>query len=155
MIKYQKKPLLLEMVKPAIIKQEANKKHNEVTVAKIQFALPTRNLTFVTEKLIKKVKKATSGYGNEVKVEFNFNQQAPAFIYTCKGKTERRSDDKYDEKTGIKIALAKARAQGLTIAYVILEQMIVIQENMLNTLEGAQGHISSLNIRETMYVKEH
>ena len=54
--------------------------------------------------------------------------------------------NEYASVYSAQIALAKARAQGLTIAYVVLEQMILIQENMLNTLEGAQSHISSLNI---------
>ena len=129
--KVKKKNLLVEVGKPMIFRHEANEKHNEVTVVKAQYAIPMKEITMaLTPKVLDRVKKMSVGFP-EANITFNY-QHSPAFLFTCKGKTERRGDDVPNQELGDKIALTKCEMQACKIGR---QLMIIVSKTLKEEAE--------------------
>ena len=129
--KVKKKNLLVEVGKPMIFRHEANEKHNEVTVVKAQYAIPMKEITMaLIPKVLDRVKKMSVSFP-EANITFNY-QHSPAFLFTCKGKAERRGDDVPNQELGDKIALTKCEMQACKIGR---EIMIIVSKTLKEEAE--------------------
>lgn len=114
-MKLKKKNLLVERGKPHMIRHAPNEAHNEVTVALIDYALPIREFSMIlTPELLRELEKLSTSFRG-TGFRFNYNVEAPAFLFSCKGKTERRGTDAPNQDLADKIAIAKARVKAYTI----------------------------------------
>ena len=115
MSEIKKSELLVNAAEPLFIRHAANEKHNEVTVCVLTLAIPVVALSScLNEAIIEGVKKVSRGFP-DAKLRFNFKQQAPAFIFQVKGKTERRGEDVHDQEIADAIAMAKASKKACVI----------------------------------------
>ena len=129
--KVKKKNLLVEVGKPMIFRHEANEKHNEVTVVKAQYAIPMKEITMaLIPEDLDRVKKMSVSFP-EANITFNY-QHPPAFLFTCKGKAERRGDDVPNQELGDKIALTKCEMQACKIGR---EIMIIVSKTLKEEAE--------------------
>lgn len=129
--KVKKKNLLVEVRKPMIFRHEANEKHNEVTVVKAQYAIPMKEITMaLIPEVLDRIKKMSVGFP-EANITFNY-QHSPAFLFTCKGKAERRGDDVPNQELGDKIALTKCEMQACKIGR---EIMIIVSKTLKEEAE--------------------
>ena len=155
MNKLQKKNLLVEVNrKPFIIRHGPNEKHNEITIAIVNYAIPMENVTkYLTAKVLGEVQKMTSGYPN-AGISFNFKPEAPAFVFTCKGKTERRGNDTPNQELADKIALAKCRAKACIIGRKIMIAIAEALKKEVEHIEEISGFFNFHSERELAYIQK-
>lgn len=157
MNKIKKKELLVPVSEPRFFRHEANEKHREVTVCVMTFALPMAVLTggIVNEDMLKAIRKVAVGFP-ETSLHFNFKPQAPAIIFSVKGKTECRGNDIPRQEIGDAVASAKAQAKACVVA---LRVVTAIKDELRNSLARLHDISEFLNagyLREVDYIeKEH
>ena len=152
--KVKKKNLLVEVGKPMIFRHEANEKHNEITVAKVQYAIPMSAITLALfPEVLARVKKMSTGFP-EADISFNYNHNSPAFLFTCKGITERRGDDTPNQELGDKIALAKCEIQACKIGRKIMTTISkVLKEEAEYVLSVSEFYGNQVN-RGLSYIQK-
>lgn len=159
--KVKKKNLLVVVGKPMIFRHEANEKHNEITVAKVQYAIPMKEITMaLIPEVLNRVKKLSVGFP-EANITFNYryspaflNQHSPAFLFTCKGITERRGDDTPNQELGDKIALTKCEIQACKIGHKIMTTISkVLKEEAEYVLSVSEFYGNQVN-RGLSYIQK-
>ena len=154
MIKLQKKSLLVEVGEPLIFRHEPNGNHNEVTVAVIKYAIPiigiTRNITAPVLKKIEKVAMSDPSAG----IRFNFKYEAPAILFICKRKTERRGNDAHNQELADKIAIAKCRAGACRIGRRITLELAKLFEEEAQHLKEISESFNTYTERELSYINK-
>lgn len=157
-MKFKRNQLLIEDGNPLIFRQPANEKHNEITIAKIRFALRLDGMMDtdgITKKMIDLVsKKVASGYPKETNISFNYNRQAPAFLFTIKGRTTRKSGDEPNQELADRIAVAKCRASAATIGRKIADAISLALTAEAQKVTSASEFLSHLADRELEYIKK-
>ena len=152
--KLKKKELLVATSEPFIIRHERNKKHNEVTVAVLNMALPLRNLGApLAAEILEKVKQVGVGFPG-TNLHFNFNPEAPAFLFTVKGKTECRGNDVPNQEIGNMVATAKAQAKAAKVAARIIAAIVDEMGSISCTLTKAAGMLLDYEKQEYDFVSE-
>ena len=153
-MKVQKKKLLIEREAPFIVRQAPNGKHNEVTVAKIHYALPVANITTgFSMDMLHRIRKAVAGFP-DADVEFSFKSTTPALLFTCKGKTERRGDDVHNQELADKIALAKCRARACASSLRLIK---VIRKSLVDNVKHCDDLLdifTKYHVREHSYIQK-
>lgn len=155
-MKVQKKKLLIEREAPFIVRQTPNEKHNEVTVARIHYALPVANITRgFSMTMLHKIKKAVAGFP-DANVEFKFvpTPDSPSFLFTCKGKTERRGDDIHNQELADKIALAKCRAKACAISLKLIKVINDVLKENVKHCDDLQNIFTQYYTREYAYIQK-
>lgn len=154
-MKVQKKNLLVEReTKHLIVRQAPNEKHNEVTVAIVNYALPLANITkCFSQEMLNMTKKIASGFP-DANIEFNFKPEAPAFLFTCKGKTERRGDDVHNQELADKIALAKCRARACAISIKLINAIRKSLANNAKHCDSLVDILQNYHAREVSYIQK-
>jgi len=152
--KLKKKDLLVSTSKPFIVRHARNEKHNEVTVAVLNLAIPIRGLGApITPGIIEKVKQVGIGFP-DINLQFNFKPDAPAFLFTVKGKTECRGTDTPNQEIGDMVAMAKAQAKAAKVAarvtIAIIEKLEATQERLTEAL----GLLTEYESKEYNFVAE-
>lgn len=135
----KKKDLLVSTSKPFIVRHARNEKHNEVTVVVLHLAIPIRGLGApITPSIIERVKQVGVGFP-DINLQFNFKPDAPAFLFTVKGKAECRGTDTPNQEIGDMVAMAKAQAKAAKVAarvtFAIREELAVIQDRLTEAIE--------------------
>jgi hypothetical protein len=153
-MKVKKKNLLVERQTPFIVRQAPTDRHNEVTVAVIHYALPLMAITkSFNADMLQRVKKVASSFP-DANVEFNFKAEAPAFLFTCKAKTERRGDDTPNQEVADRIAIAKCRAKACKISWKLIEVIRkVLIENVYHT-NSILDILQKYQLRELSYIQK-
>ena len=114
--KLNKSQLLVSTSEPFYVRHARNDKHNEVTVAVLKLAMPLRPIVgFVVPSTIQAIEEVAAGFP-DAKVAFNYKSEAPAVLFTVKGKTECRGTDTPDQRIGDAVAFAKAQQKAAVIA---------------------------------------
>ena len=154
-MKVQKKKLLIEREPPFIVRQAPNGEHNEVTVAIIHYALPVTNITEgFSMDMLHRVKKAVAGFPDaNVEFKFNLTPNHPAFLFTCKGKTERRGDDVHNQELADKIALTKCRAKACAISLKLIEVIKKALKDNVKHCDDLINIFTQYHTREYKYIQ--
>lgn len=154
MNKIKKKELLVHVEEPQFFRHAANEKHRETTVCVMTFAIPVAILTngYVSKDMVKAVEKVAKGFP-EANLHFNYKPQAPAFIFSVKGKTECRGTDTYDQRIGDAVAEAKALFKAYTIASRVVAGIKKEVRNTLARLNDVSDFIASSQYREHNYLE--
>lgn len=153
-MKVQKKNLLVERGEPFIVRQAPTEKHNEVTVAIINYALPLAVITKgFSGDMLQKTKKVAVGFPDS-NVEFNFKPEAPAFLFTCKAKTERRGDDVHNQELADRIAIAKCRAKACTISVKLIAAIRKALVENVNHVDDITDILQQYHARELSYIEK-
>lgn len=153
-MKVQKKKLLIEREAPFIVRHAPNGKHNEVTVAIIHYALPVANITTgFSMDMLHRIKKAVAGFP-DANVKFSFKSTTPAFLFTCKGKTERRGDDVHNQELADKIALAKCRAKACAISLRLISTINKVLVDNVKHCDDLLDLFKKYYIREYSYIQK-
>ena len=145
----------METSKPFIIRHERNEKHGEVTVAVLNLAIPLRSLgvTILTPEALEKVKQVSVGFPN-TNLCFNFKVDAPAFLFTVKGKTECRGTDTPNQEIGDMVAVAKAQAKAAKVAGRIVLAIMEELEDVHSSLCDAFSLLTEYEGKEYAFVTE-
>lgn len=154
MNKIKKKELLVHVEEPQFFRHAANEKHREVTVCVMTFAIPVAILTdgYISKDMVKAVEKVAKGFP-EANLHFNYNSQAPAFIFSVKGKTECRGNDNHDQRIGDAVAEAKALVKAYTVASRVVAGIKSKVRNTLARLNDISDFIASNQYREQNYIE--
>lgn len=152
--KVKKKNLLVVVGKPMIFRHEANEKHNEITVAKVQYAIPMSAITLALfPEVLAQVKKMSTGFP-EADISFNYNHNSPAFLFTCIGKTGRGGDDTPNQELGDKIALTKCEIKACKIGRKIMATISkVLKEEAEYVLSVSEFYGNQVN-RGLSYIQK-
>lgn len=135
MNKFKKKNLLVEVAKPFVVHHPKTDKHNEVTVVILSLAIPLKEAGIpISTEVLKAVKKVATGFP-DAGLHFNFKAEAPAFLFTVKGKTECRGEDVPNEEIGELIATAKAQVKAAAIGSRVLR---TVREALLAGVKRAE-----------------
>lgn len=155
MINYQKKPILVPIGEPKYIHHKATNKHNEVTVAIVEYAMVLRNIfkddEMLNPNVVKVAHRAVRSFQN-IGFSLNNHQQAPAFIFTVKGKTERRENDEPNQELANKIAVAKANRIACSVARRALKAVSSYYAKQVNNLTDIVGVLEDYRSRELTYI---
>lgn len=156
MIKYHKKDLLVPIDSPYFIRKGANDKHNELTLVVVKYAFPVNAALLggayaLNPVAMQFISKAVSGFQG-IKLQFNKNPQAPAFIFTIKAKTERRGEDVHNQELADKIVLCKANIKASTVAKKILEGMLDYYSYAAQSALTVKNVFEDFISRETKYM---
>ena len=152
--KLKKKDLLVSTSEPFIVRHARNEKHNEVTVAMLHLAIPIRGLGApITPSIIERVKQVGVGFP-DINLQFNFKPDAPAFLFTVKGKTECRGTDTPNQEIGDMVAMAKAQAKAAKVAARVTAAIREELEVMQDRLTEAVGLLAEYESKEYNFVAE-
>ena len=104
-----------------VIKHPANTKHKEVTIVINNCALLIYKCSSIKipAQVIENTLTMARKHFPESEINLIYNTLGPIFSITCKGKTERRGEDVYDEKLGVKIATVKSKAKIYKISRIL------------------------------------
>ena len=152
MSKLHKKDFLVEL-QTLIVHQAPTEKHNEITVAIGKYALPTKKACFLTPKLLESVKKVAVAFPR-ADIKFNYNEQTPAFLFTCKGRTERRGNDVHNQELADKIATSKCMIQAHAIGGRILKAMRNVLEEDAVKIKEMTEFLDYHADRERNYIRK-
>jgi hypothetical protein len=153
-MKVKKKNLLVERTEPLLIHQAPNEKHNEVTVAMITYALPLANITeCISPQMLRKIKKVEAGFP-DAGIKLMFLDRNPSYVFTCKGKTERRGDDSHNQELADRIAISKCRAKACNISIRIIKAIGKALVENVQHCDSLVGILQSYYAREASYIKK-
>jgi hypothetical protein len=132
----KKKQLLVKTKEPFFIHKEV--KGTNLTFMIGEYALPWKAITNVppcdaaiNEDRLKKLKKAFP----DAHIEFNFNREAPAFLFRAIGRTKRCGGDEQNQSVGDAVARAKATARACVISKAIIKSaMSGLEEELKRNL---------------------
>lgn len=154
MSKLRTSDLLAKTRDPFFVRAEKTDKHNEITVCVMSLAIPVRYLApCMSEDVLEAVLKVAKSFP-ESKLRFNFNREAPAFLFSVKGKTECRGNDTPNQKIGDAVALHKALARAFTITKRVVMAVKVVKAKELAELDNKINFFEMRVDRELAYVKE-
>lgn len=154
MNKFKKKNLLVEVNKPFVICHPKTDKHNEVTVVVLNLAIPLKEVDVpISLEVIEAVEKVAVGFP-DAELHFNYKAAAPAFLFTVKGKTERRGEDVPNKEIGELIASAKAQAKAAIISSRVLKAMKETFLASAKRAEQIEQLFSNYHQQEKSFVSE-
>ena len=157
MINYQKKKILVRDSNITIIRHPAKGKHNEITIAIVNYAIPLarvlkKGAEDISISAIKAVTDATSSFQTPVK--FNGNMENPALLFTIKTKTERRGDDTPNQELADRLVVVKADARASALAARTVEGFMNFFVDRSKSLAPIAKVYKNYSIRETTYFKK-
>lgn len=152
--KLKKGKLLVSVGEPMYVRHAKNEKHNEVTVVVLKLAMPLRPVTgCVTPAMLKAISKVSVGFP-DANIDFNFKAEAPAVLFTVKGKTECRGADTPNQKIGDEVALAKAQYKAAVIAERLTSAIAASFRETAENVEEVASYFSRFAEQEKSYVDE-
>lgn len=157
MINYQKKKILVKDSNITIIRHPAKGKHNETTIAIVNYAIPLarvlkKGAEDISVSAIKAATDAVSGFQTTVK--FNGNMVSPALLFTIKTKTERRGDDTPNQELADRLVVVKADARASALAAKAIEGFMNFFMDRSKSLAPIAEVCKNYSIRETTYFKK-
>lgn len=159
MIKHQKKHLLVS-INSLFIRREATEDHNELTLVKVVYAIPLRNL-FSEDSLNMGVVEGVLKLMKEFKdINFKLDHHKAAFIFTIKARTERRKDDVHNQELADKIVMAKANVKAAKILKTIIvgnnkvKGLVHYHAKAIDNLTTIGERLCNFIDRETSYIEK-